>query len=381
MKNMPSSELELRFETIAVHAGAERDDSGAVAPPLHFSTNYEHGPGGERLHEDVYIRRSNPTQRRLERALAAIEGGETALAFASGAAAGAACLQALPVGSHVLFADDLFYGFRVMAPAFLPRWGISWSAVDMTDLGAVRNALRPETRLVWAETPSNPLMKVIDIAALAEITHAVGARLLVDATFPTPALLQPLSLGANITLHSTTKYLGGHSDVMGGALIFERNDESYAQILEIRTLLGGVAAPFASWLVHRGIRTLAARMRVHSSNALEVARALERHPQVADVLYPGLGSHPGHAVAARQMTDFGGMLSFRVNGGRTRAINAASRVRLFINAGSLGGPESLIQHAASVMHPADGIPDDLLRVSVGLEDAADLVADLEQALG
>ena len=376
---MPESRS--RFETVAVHAGAERDATGAIAPPLHLSTNFEHGPAGERLHDDLYIRLSNPTQRRLETALAAIDGGESALVFASGVAAGAACLQALPPGSHVLFADDLFYGFRALAPVFLPRWNIEWSAVNMTDLGAVRDALPPETRLVWAETPSNPLMKITDLASLADIAHACGAKLMVDATFPTPALLRPLDLGADLTLHSMTKYLGGHSDVQGGALIVERVDDLYTRMLQVRTLLGAVAAPFASWLVHRGIRTLRARMHAHSENAHAVARALESHPQVLDVLYPGLASHPGHAIAARQMSDFGGMLSFRVKGGRARAINTASRVRLFINAGSLGGPESLIQHAASVMHPADGIPDDLLRVSVGLENPGDLIGDLEQALG
>ncbi len=370
----------MRFETIAVRAAAERDDTGAIAPPIHLSTNYEHGPAGEQLSPYRYARIDNPTQRRLETALAALDGGDAALAFASGVAAGAAYLQSLPAGSHVLFADDLFYGFRTMVPTFLPRWGLTWSVVDMTDLLAVRAALRPDTRLIWAETPSNPLMKISDITGLAGIAHAAGAQLLVDATFPTPALLRPLALGADVALHSTTKYLGGHSDVQGGALIFARRDERFAEIVQIRTLLGGVAAPFASWLVLRGLRTLAARMRVHSANAESVARALDAHPHVADVLYPGLASHPGHIVATQQMSGFGGMLSFRVKGGRARAIDVASRVRLFINAGSLGGPESLLQHAASVMHPADTIPDDLLRVSVGLEHPVDLVADLEQAL-
>lgn len=368
------------FATIAVRAGAERDASGAVAPPLYLSTNYEHGPAGERLHDDVYARYSNPTQRRLEAALAAIEGGEAAVAFASGAAAAAACLQALPAGSHVLFGDDLFYGFRALVPSYLPRWGLAWSFADLTDLPAARDAVRPETRLVWAETPSNPLMKIVDVAGLAGVAHAAGARLLVDSTFPTPALQQSLRLGADISLHSTTKYLGGHSDVMGGALIFKREDDLSAQVLQNRTLLGGVASPFSSWLVHRGIRSLVARMARHSTNALAVARALQVHSRIVDVLYPGLPSHPGHEIAARQMNEFGGMLSIRVKGGRAGAVETASRVRLFINAGSLGGPESLIQHAASVMHPADGIPDDLLRLSIGLEDAGDLVGDLKQAL-
>jgi cystathionine gamma-synthase len=286
----------------------------------------------------------------------------------------------MPRGSHVLFSHDLFYGFRAMAPSFLPNWGIEWSEVDMTNLAAVRAALRPETRVVWAEMPTNPLMKIIDIAAIAELAHGGGAQLLVDSTFPTPALLRPLKLGADVILHSTTKYLGGHSDVHGGALVFARSDEAFAKTTNIRKMLGSVAAPFNSWLVLRGLRTLAARMDVHSKNAMAVAEFLESQPQVEEVLYPGLHSTSGHVLAKQQMSGFGGMLSFRVKGGPTRAIETASRVRLFINAGSLGGSESLIQHAVSIMHPADNIPDDLLRVSVGLEHSDDLITDLKQAL-
>jgi len=371
----------MRFETLAVHAGGERDETGAIAPPLHLSANYEHGPSGEILHGYLYARKDNPVQRRLESALAEVEGGQASLVFASGVAAGAAYLQSLPPGSHVLFSDDLFYGFREMAPSFLPRWGIEWSAVDMTDLAAVRAAMRPATRLVWAETPTNPMMKVQDIVGLAEIAHRARAQLLVDSTFPTPALLRPLSLGADVVLHSTTKYLGGHSDVQGGALIFARRDEVLSQVTQIRTLLGGVAAPFSSWLVLRGLRTLSARMRVHSANAVIVAAFLELHPRVGEVLYPGLVSNAGHLIAKEQMRDFGGMLSFRVKGGRPSAIEVASRVHLLINAGSLGGSESLIQHAVSVMHSPGAIPEDLLRVSVGLEHPEDLIADLKQALG
>jgi cystathionine gamma-synthase len=370
-----------RFETIAIHTGSERDATGAVAPPLHLSTNYELSADGEKLYGYMYTRADNPTQRRLESALAAVEGGEAALVFASGVAAGAAYFQALPAGSHVLFSDDLFYGFRSMASRFLPRWGIEWSDVDMTNPAAVRAAMRPETRLVWAETPTNPLMKITDIAATAKIAHAGGAKLLVDSTFPTPALMRTLSLGADVVLHSTTKYLGGHSDVLGGALIFARREDLFDEVLQIRTMLGGVASPFGSWLVHRGLRTLAARMRVHCENAQLIAQALDAHSQVVEVLYPGPPAQPGHDIASEQMSGFGGMLSFRVKGGRDRAIEVASRVRLFINAGSLGGPESLIHHAASVMHPADGIPVDLLRISTGLEHPDDLIADLTQALG
>jgi cystathionine gamma-synthase len=371
----------MRFETLAVHAGGERDETGAIAPPLYFSSNYEHDPDGDPPRDFLYIRFDNPMQRRLEGALALLDGGETSLVFASGAAAAAAYLQSLQPGSHILFCDDLFYGFRDIIPEFLPRWNIDWSYVDMTDLDAVRAAMRPNTRAVWAESPTNPLMRIYDLAALAELAHEKDAQLLVDGTFATPALVKPLVLGADVTLHSTTKYIGGHSDVLGGALVFRRQSEQVSRIRQVRKLLGGVAAPFSSWLVLRGLRTLAVRMRVHSANALIVASFLEPHGQVSEVFYPGLTSNSGHLLAKQQMSDFGGMLSFRVQGGRERAIEVASRVRLFINAGSLGGPESLIHHAVSFMHSPGHTPDDLLRLSVGLEHPADLMDDLKQALG
>ncbi|MGA7629710.1 MAG: PLP-dependent transferase [Terriglobales bacterium] len=371
----------MQFETLAVHSGAERDETGAVAPPLHFSTNYEHNPDGVPARDFLYIRFGNPMERRLEGALSAVEGGAAALVFASGVAAGASYLESLPSGSHVLFSDDLFYGFRDLAPDFLPRWGIEWSYVDMTDLNAVRTELRPNTRVVWAETPTNPLMKIYDLTGLATLAHERGAQLLVDSTFPTPALLRPLTLAADITLHSTTKYIGGHSDVQGGALVFAKQGEQVSQIRQIRKLLGSVASPFSSWLILRGLRTLAARMRIHSANARAIASFLESHSQVAEVFYPGLPSNPGYLLASKQMSDFGGMLSFRVKGGRAQAIEIASRARLFINAGSLGGPESLIHHAVSFMKSPGLTPDDLLRLSVGLEHPSDLIDDLKQALG
>jgi cystathionine gamma-synthase len=373
--------LSMRFETLAVHAGGERDETGAIAPPLHLSTNYEHNPDGEPPREFLYIRIDNPMQHRLESALAILEGGEISLVFASGVAAGAAYLQSLEPGSHVLFCDDLFYGFRDLIPDFLPRWNIDWSYVDMTNLDAVRAEMRPNTRAVWAESPTNPLMRIYDLASLAELAREKGAQLLVDSTFSTPALLKPLSRGADVTLHSTTKYIGGHSDVQGGALVFLRQNEQVARIRQVRKLLGSVAAPFSSWLALRGLRTLAARMRVHSTNALIVASFLEPHRQVSEVFYPGLTFNRGHVLAKQQMSDFGGMLSFRVRGGRERAIEVASRVRLFINAGSLGGPESLIHHPVSFMGSPGNTPDDLLRLSVGLEHPADLIDDLRQALG
>lgn len=372
----------MRFETIAVHAGGQVDPAtGSVAPPIHLSTTFEHGPAAEHPLGYLYIREGNPTASRLEEALAAVEGGETALVFASGMAAGAAYLQAQEPGGHVLFGDDIYYDLRTIARELFPRWGLESSAVSMSDLDAVQKAFRPNTRLLWVETPSNPLLKVADLAPLARLAASVGAGLLVDGTFATPVLQRPLDLGAAAVLHSTTKYLGGHSDVQGGALVFKKRDEIHARATHIRHVLGAVASPFNSWLVLRGLRSLACRVERHSANALAVARFLEGHPAVAAVHYPGLASHPGYEVAKRQMKAFGGLLSFQVRGGRERALEVASRVELFLNATSLGGTESLLEHRASSEGVGSPTPQDLLRVSVGLEHPDDLVDDLRQALG
>ncbi len=371
----------MRFETIGVHAGAATDPStGAVAAPIHLSTTFEHAAGGPPLHGFKYIREENPTQSRLEEALAAIEGGAGALVFASGVAAGATYLQALPPSSHVILPDDVYQGFRLMATELLPRWGLEVSVVDMTDVAEVRAAMRPDTRVVWAETPSNPLLKIVDLGALASVAHQAGAELLVDNTFATPALQRPLDRGADVVLHSTTKYVGGHSDAQGGALVFARRGDRVEEMHRIRTLLGCVASPFNSWVALRGLRTLACRMEQHSSSAMLLAQMLEQHPAVERVYYPGLPSHAGHAIARHQMRRFGGMLSFLVRGGRRSAIDVASRVELFINATSLGGAESLIEHRASQEGARSVAPDNLLRCSVGLEHPDDLIADLAQAL-
>jgi len=371
----------MKVETLAVRTGGAPDPAtGAVSPPIVLATTFEHGAASEKLHGFLYIREDNPTQVRLEEALAAVDGGESALAFASGMAAGTAYLQAQPAGAHVLFQDDLYYDFRNVAKDLLPRWGLSATAVDMGDLEAVRAALRPETKLLWLETPSNPLMKVCDIAALAEIGRSNGARVLVDGTFAPPTIQRPLDLGADVVLHSTTKYLGGHSDVQGGGLVFRKKNELYDATRHLRKVLGGVASPFNSWLVLRGLRSLGCRVERHCANALAVARALAALPRVSTVHYPGLESHAGHAVARRQMSAFGGMLSFQVRGGRDAAVGAVSRLKLFLPATSLGGTESLIEHRRSSEGPTSQTPDDLLRVSVGLEHPDDLVADLQQAL-
>ena len=371
----------MKLETLLIHTGAETDPStGAVAAPIHLSTTYEHPPDGQEAQGHIYIRESNPTQDRLEAALAACEGGEAALFFASGLASGAAFMQTLDAGSHVLFADDLYHGFREMSHDFLPRWGLTSSSVDMTDLEAVRRALRPETRLLWAETPSNPLLRISDLEALARIAHDHGARLAVDSTFATPVLQRPLDLGADVVMHSATKYMGGHSDVLGGALVLRHRDEVLEQLLHVRTVTGAAASPFNAWLVLRGLRSMACRVERHAANALAVAEALKGRPEVEAVYYPGLASHPGYEVARRQMRAFGGMVSIAVRGGREASIAVASRLRLFTNATSLGGVESLVEHRESNEGLASTAPENLLRLSIGLEHPDDLVADLRQAL-
>ena len=372
----------MKFETRVVHAGHRIDPvSGSVAPPIVLSTTFARDAEGTPIGGHTYIRESNPNQDQLEEALAPLEGGEAALVFASGMAAGVALLQALPPGSHVIFPDDAYYGFRVAAEEFLPNWGIRSSFVGMEDLAALEAEIRPETRLVWLETPSNPLLKVVDLAGAAAVARRAGALVAVDNTFATPVLQQPLGLGADMVLHSTTKYLGGHSDVQGGALVLARRDALFEKLLHLRHVLGAVASPFNSWLVLRGVRTLACRVNAQSANALAVARALDAFPAVSAVHYPGLASHPGHEIARRQMSSFGAMLSFRAAGGREAALRAVSRVRLFTRATSLGGVESLIEHRATSEGPGSRTPQDLIRVSVGLEHPDDLIADLAQALG
>lgn len=370
-----------RIETLAARAGSRPDPtSGALSVPLQLATTFEHTPDGQLPQGWLYQRYDNPTQQETEQALAALDGAARALLFPTGMAAGATALQALPAGSHVVLCDDSYFSFRALAAQQFPRWGLTWSLADFSDADAVRAALRPETRLLWAETPSNPLLKVCDIAALAGIAHAAGAQLLVDGTFAPPVLQQPLALGADIVLHSATKYLGGHGDVMGGVLAFREDGAHAADCHGLRLLAGATASPFAAWMILRGVRTLPARMAWHCANAKQIAEALQAHPRVARVHYPGLPDHPQHAVAAAQMRDFGGMLSFEVDGGEAAALAVAGRLRLFTNATSLGSTESLVEHRASIEGPTSTTPRGLLRLSVGLEHAQDLLDDLAQAL-
>jgi len=374
----------MRFDTLAVRAGHRIDPStGAVAPPIHLSTTFARDRESVPIGGHTYVRESNPNQEQLEEALAPLEGGEAALVFASGMAAGIGLLQALPPGSHVLFPDDVYYGFRTAAQEILPNWGIRSDFVAMDDLAALAAAIRPETRVVWLETPSNPLLKVTDVAGAAGVARGAGGAditVVVDNTFATPVLQRPLELGADVVLHSTTKYFGGHSDVQGGALVFARRDGLWERTAHLRHILGAVASPFNDWLVLRGVRTLACRVAAQSASALAVARALANLTAVAAVHYPGLPAHPGHEIARRQMSAFGAMLAFRAAGGREAALRAVGRARLFTRATSLGGTESLIEHRATSEGPGSRTPQELIRLSIGLEHPDDLIADLAQAL-
>ncbi len=371
----------MKIETLAVHAGHHVDPStGAVSPAIHLSTTFERGTDGSYPQGYVYSRASNPNRQALEEALAALEGGEVAAAFASGSAAAMAVFQALSAGDHVIMPDDCYYSFGVLVRDSLSRWNLSATFVDMTDLGAIERAIQPNTRLIWVETPSNPLLKITDIQQVALIAHQIDSVCVCDNTWATPLLQQPLALGADLSVHATTKYLGGHSDVLGGAVIGKTSSPFFQRVRQIQTIGGAVAAPFDCWLVLRGVRTLPYRMRAHSENAQKVADFLNQHSLVEVVHYPGLQTHPGYEIAVHQMSSPGGMLSFQVKGGRDRAFAVAANVRLFTRATSLGAVESLIEHRASVEGPTTRTPDSLLRLSIGLEHPDDLIEDLAQAL-
>ena len=371
----------MRLETLAVHAGGQSDAAtGAVSPPIHLATTFRHGPAAERIAGYEYQREGNPTNDRLCAALAAMEGGASALTFASGMAAISCLLESLESGAHILIPDDCYTGLRVLGSEFLPQRGVRVSRVDMADLDAVEKASNNGIDLIWAETPSNPRMTISDIQVLAEIAHAHTALLVCDNTFASPVLQRPLELGADIVMHSTTKYFGGHSDVLGGALVFKRADDWQQRVAHRLHITGATLAPFSAWLTLRGCRSLPARMAMHCANAHAVAEYLVRHPAMERVNYPGLTGHPGHAVAARQMSNFGGMLSIELRGGRNAAIEMAGRLKVFTNATSLGGCESLIEHRASVEGVNPVSPENLLRLSIGLEHQDDLIADLAQAL-
>jgi len=374
------------FNTRAIHAGQEPDPAtGAVIVPVHLTTTYKQdGVGGLRGGYE-YSRSANPTRTALQEALAALEQGTSGMAFASGLAAEDTLLRSVcEPGSHVVLGGDAYGGTFRLISRVASRWGVEHTPADLNDLDALRAVMRPTTRVIWCETPTNPLLNIADIARLAEFAHEHGALLVVDNTFASPYLQQPLTLGADVVVHSTTKYLGGHSDVVGGALV--TSDAALAEQLAYhQNAMGAVAGPFDAWLVLRGIKTLGVRMDRHQANAARIAEFLLGHPDVTSVLYPGLPDHPGHEIAARQMSGFGGMLSFRLTGGEEQALKVCERARLFTLAESLGGVESLIEHPGRMTHASAAgspleVPADLVRLSVGIEDVDDLLADLEQAL-
>jgi cystathionine gamma-synthase len=371
----------MRIETVAVHAAHEVDPAtGAVAAPIYLSTTFERDVEGTYSRGFMYTRNDNPNRNMLERGVSMLEGGEAAAAFASGMGATMSILQALSPGDHVLAHVDAYYGTSRLIREIFVRWGLQVDFVDMGDLAAVKKALRRNTKLAWSETPSNPLLKVVDLSALAEIAHKAGASLVCDNTWA-PTLQRPVDLGVDLVLHSTTKYFGGHCDVLGGIVVARKDNEFFQRIRGIQYEGGAVPSPFDCWLILRGMRTLPWRMRAHSENAMRVAEFLARHPKVAGVHYPGLQSHPGHEIAAQQMSMFGGMLSLEVKDGYDAAMSVAANTKLFIRATSLGGVESLIEHRASIEGPDTTSPAGLLRISIGLENADDLIEDLDQALG
>ncbi|WP_433245555.1 cystathionine gamma-synthase [Streptosporangium sp. CA-135522] len=375
------------FETLAIHAGQEPDPhTGAVVPPIYAVSTYKQdGVGGLRAGYE-YSRSANPTRTALEEAMAAVEGGSRGLAFASGLAAEDAVLRTVcKPDDHVIIPNDAYGGTYRLFSKVHARWGLHYDPVPLGDLTAVAAAMTQKTRIVWVETPTNPLLGIADIAALAELAHDNGALLVVDNTFASPYLQQPLSLGADIVVHSTTKYVGGHSDVVGGALV-TADAALGAELAFHQNAMGAVAGPFDAWLTLRGLKTLGVRMDRHCDNAERVVELLLAHPGVTSVLYPGLPDHPGHEVAAKQMKRFGGMISFRVAAGEAEAVEICNRTRLFTLGESLGGVESLIEHPGRMTHASAAgspleVPGDLVRLSVGIESIDDLLADLSQALG
>ncbi|GAB3556232.1 cystathionine gamma-synthase [Actinopolyspora lacussalsi] len=374
------------FATRAIHAGQHPDSStGSVIPPIHATSTYaQDGVGNQRAGYE-YSRTGNPTRTTLEECLAALESGRYARAFSSGMAATDAVLRGvLRPGDHLVIPDDAYGGTFRLIDKVLTGWGVDYTPVRVSDVDEVRAAIRHNTKVLWVESPTNPLLNIADLAALAELASETSTRLVVDNTFASPYLQQPLSLGADVVVHSTTKYLGGHSDVVGGAVV--TSDEEIASgIAFLQNTVGAVPGPFDAWLTLRGIKTLAARMEQHSANAARIAAALREHPKVTRVFYPGLPEHPGHEVAARQMRLFGGMVSFTHADGEQAAVDVCARTRLFTLAESLGGVESLIEHPGRMTHASTAgsllqVPAELVRVSAGIEDVDDLLQDLLAAL-
>ncbi len=370
-------------ESIAAQAGHYLDEaSGAIVPPIHPATTFARDADYGLRHPSSYSRYGTPAWDTLEATLAELEGGQAAAVFASGMAAAMAVVAGLKPGDHIVAHSGIYWALRSFLERFAAQWGLGLTLYDLSQSGALSEVLQPgKTRLVWLETPANPMWEVLDIAALAAEAKAAGALAAVDSTVATPVLTRPLELGADLVMHSATKYLNGHSDVLAGVLVTRAKDDTWETILANRAGFGGTLGPFEAWLLLRGLRTLFPRVRQSCATALTVAKAMQRHPAVAGVLYPGLDTHPGHALAAQQMQDgFGGMLSLRLAGGFAAAAALCRRVRLFHPATSLGSVESLVEHRRVIEGEGSQVPDDLVRVSIGLESPEDLLADLEQAL-
>ena len=370
-----------KFETLAVHAGHAIDvGTGAVTEAIHLSTTFERDADGSYPRGFLYSRNHNPNRNGLEAALAALEGGAASAAFGSGLAAVTAIFQGLMPGDHIVAPGDIYHGTANVLKHLFAKWGVTASFINMTNLDNVRQAVTPQTKIIWIETPSNPLLQCVDIAAIATIAHEHGARAIADNTFASPVLQQPLALGCDMVMHATTKYLGGRSDVLGGAVVSRLDDAHFAGVRTAQLFGGAVPSPFDCWLVMRSLPTLPYRMQAHCANAQKVAEFLQQHDKVSVVHYPGLPGNAFHAIASQQMSGFGGMLSFEVKGGKDSAMALAANVEIFTRATSLGGVESLIEHRASIEGPESKTPQGLLRVSVGLENAGDLIDDLASAL-
>jgi cystathionine gamma-synthase len=375
-------ETTVKIETIAVRVGRDIEPAtGEVAPAVHLSTTYERDIDGEFSRGYDYIRPNNPSRRALEQCIAALEGGAEATAYASGSGASLAVFSLLRPGDHVLAPIESYHGTAKQLRDIVGPMGVSHAFVDMTNTDVVRQALTDKTRLVWLETPSNPMLNISDVETIADLAHGRGALVCVDNTFATPVWQKPLELGADLVMHSSTKYFGGHSDVMGGAVVARDRGGLSDQLRDYQSTSGNVPSPFDCWLVRRSLTTLSCRVQAQTHTAARLAQFLHRHRGVARVLYPGLESHPGHELARKQMSGFGAMLSFCVRGGRDEAFAVAGRLKLFTRATSLGGVESLIEHRKSIEGPHSVTPESLLRVSVGLENVEDLMADLDEALG
>jgi cystathionine gamma-synthase len=371
----------VKLETLSIHVGRDIEPTGDVAPAIHLSTTFERDLDGSFTHGYSYARAGNPTRKALEQCIAALEGGSNALTFSSGSAASMAVFGLLRPGDHVIVPIESYHGTAKQVRDLLAPLGVQHSFVDMTDIGAVRSAINPRTKLIWIETPSNPMLNLSDIETIAQLAHGHGALVCCDNTFATPICQRPFELGCDLVMHSSTKFFGGHSDVMGGAVVVRESGAVLDRLREYQETAGGVPSPFDCWLIRRSLTTLGCRVRAQSESALALARFLEQQPGIERVFYPGLSTHPAHALAQRQMRGgFGAMLSFCVKGGRADAFAVANTLKYFTRATSLGGVESLIEHRASVEGPHSITPDNLLRVSVGLEHVEDLREDLERAL-